>query len=310
MGFRVGVGRLFDRVLVRGAGWPAVMFLWVVVSEVACAPWSFVVVLCDAVGLGLVSSFVEATAAAFTIDVWRALWWPEPVRLWGFHLFVGNKGQGKTSSMVEALDSLRRKYGAGVDVFTNFGWSGETGPIFGPDHVIALQFATRPTVLAFDEIAQEFQSSQYARLDEEWITFLTQQRKWGSHGVLMLGSAQRAAMTEVTFRRLADFIIECSSYGWQGRRWVHQEWFAGIENYLDGHDFANGFKRDRARVRAFHFNDRLRAQYDSFVRVARLSDVDQAAKREGAVVVQLDQLAALRAARVPQGEVVAGRRSR
>ena len=308
--WRSAVGRWLDWCVAWLAGWRVARFLWVCVVELVAAPWALVSGLLDAVGLGLVSSFTEATFFAFTVDVWRGLWWPQPVRLWGFHLFVGNKGQGKTSSMVEALDVIRRKYGDAVDVFTNFGWSGEDGPIVGPDHVIALQFSTRPTVLAFDEIAQEFQSSQYARLDEEWITFLTQQRKWGSHGVLMLGSAQRAAMTEVTFRRLADFIIECSSYSWQNRRWVHQEWFAGIENYLDGHDFANGFKRDRARVRAFHFDDRLRGQYDSFSRVARLSDGDHAAKRQGAVIVQLEQLAAVRAARAPSGDAVAVRRSR
>jgi hypothetical protein len=108
-------------------------------------------------------------------------------------------------------------------------------------------------------------------------------------------------MTEVTFRRLADYIVECRSWSYQNRRFVYQEWFAGIENYLDGHDFANGFKRTRARTRGFHFDDRLRSQYQSFGRVARLSEVDQAVKREGAVVVQLEQLAALRLARAGSG---------
>lgn len=273
--------------------------LWVL----AGVPWAAVSGLLELVGLAMVQSWLEATFCAWTIDVWRAFWWPTEARLWGFHLFVGNKGQGKTASMVEALDRLRAQYGNGIAVYTNMGWSGQDGPIAGPDHVIALQFATKPTVLAFDEIAQEFQSAQYSKLDEEWITFLTQQRKWGSHGVLMLGSAQRANMTEVTFRRLADYIVECRSYEFQRRRWVYQEWFAGIENYLDGHDFANGYKRERARVRAFHFNDRLRAQYDSFSRVARLSEVDEAARREASVVVHLDQLAALRAARASAGDV-------
>lgn len=307
LGFRRAGGRLWSWVARTGRAWWVVRVGVRLVVGVVALPWHVVAGALGMVGLGVVATWCEATFHAGTVDVWRWFWWPTEPRLWGFHLFVGNKGQGKTASMVEALDRIRRQYGQGVDIFTNMGWVGETGPIAGPDHVIALQFATRPTVLAFDEIAQEFQSSQYSRLDEEWISFLTQQRKWGSHGVLMLGSAQRASMTEVTFRRLADYIVECRSWSYQNRRFVYQEWFAGIENYLDGHDFANGFKRTRARTRGFHFDDRLRSQYQSFGRVARLSEVDQAAKREGAVVVQLEQLAALRLARAGSAAVATAR---
>jgi hypothetical protein len=262
-----------------------------------------VLFLLGLVGLRWLGVMAEASFAALVVDVPRSWFWPQRVRLWGFHLYVGNKGQGKTMSIVYALDRLRRQHRGHIDIYTNFGWAYETGPISGPDHIIAAQFANRPTVFAFDEIAQEFQSKAFERLDEEWITYLTQQRKWGECGVLMLGSAQRANMTEVTFRRLADYIIECKSWAWNNRRYVAQQWFAGIEAYMDGHDYANGFKRPREHVREFHASDRLRNQYSSFSRVARLaeigSDVDQVAKRSAQVAEQMAQLDALRAARTP-----------
>ena len=47
---------------------------------------------------------------------------------YGVYMFVGLPGSGKTISVVEYLNGLKKKYGDDLNIYTNFRYKHETAP--------------------------------------------------------------------------------------------------------------------------------------------------------------------------------------
>lgn len=218
--------------------------------------------------LSLVPNFVE-TLGWLLIDTYRRIRHRTLPRLYGVWIYVGIYGAGKTVSMVAELDRLKRLYGDRIQVFTNFGWEHEDGPIRGWRHFIEARYSDKNSVFAFDELSNTWDQNDFKNFPKEMIPVLTQNRKWGP-GLRIMATTQRFSMAEVTWKRLAHFIIECR--GVAGARWIFQEAFQGLENYLDGIDSPGQPKRDRAWRKHLIITDAIRSQYDTYYIARRLGE--------------------------------------
>lgn len=209
------------------------------------------------------------------VDVYRSLRHPQPRRLYGVWLYVGMYGKGKTVSMTERLVRLRRQYGSRIAIYTNYGFALEDGPIQGWRHMVRARLSDRNTVFAFDEIGNSFsQKDSKEGIPRDLVPLLTQCRKWGP-GVQVLATVQRFGMTEITWRNMAQYIIECRSYF--GARLVWQRAFEGVENYRDGVDpDPPSPKRVHAWTWWFVATDAIRQSYDTFFVARRLVEKGEA----------------------------------
>lgn len=210
-------------------------------------------------------------------DVVRAVRNRDVPHLYGVWLYVGLPGRGKTISMVEYLDRMRRRWGDRILIFTNFGWAHEDGPL--TDWRQMLQVYDKPVIWALDEVQLTFNSRNWQSFPPEMVTFLTQNRKWGQ-GAQLVATAQSFARVDKVFRELTHYVIECRTLG---GRWTFQRAFE-TQDYMDGQDPQRGRPRRRAWRYSFVQTDRLRAQYDTMKRLDALAKEEFLTRSERALI--------------------------
>jgi hypothetical protein len=125
--------------------------------------------------------------------------------LFGFFMFVGLPGEGKTLSLVRKFNNLRQKYGDSVYIFTNFGWSGQDAP-FETWRMLLLAY-DKPAIFGFDEIQNEFQSRDFGAFPKELITAVTQFRK--GNGIAVYGTTQVFTNVDIIIRSQCKEVIAC-----------------------------------------------------------------------------------------------------
>lgn len=195
------------------------------------------------------------------IRAWRR---QEVPHFYGVWLYVGLPGRGKTVSVVEYLDRMRRRWGDRILIYTNFGWVHQDGPL--DDWHQLLEVRDRPTIYALDEVQLTFSSRSWQSFPPEMLVFLTQNRKWGV-GAQLLATAQSFDRVDKIFRELTHFVIECRTVA---GRWTFQRAFE-TEDYMRGQDPQVGRLRRRAWRYSFVQTDELRGQYDTMKRLDKLA---------------------------------------
>lgn len=186
-------------------------------------------------------------------------------RLYGLDLIVGLYGSGKTAFCVNELEQIRAKRGDKVQIWTNFGWLGEDGPIRGWRHMLDALDEDLPQVFAWDELGSSLSQHDFGKdFPKDLFRFVTQMRK--GPGVKVYATVQRFSNASVDLRRLAKYIIEVRGY--LRARWIFAAAYDGYENYNDGLPrLAPVGTRDlrvKAWSKSFIFNNYLRGRYDSF----------------------------------------------
>lgn len=126
----------------------------------------------------------------------------KPPHLYGIYGFVGDVGSGKTMCMVDDLINLRKQYGDGIYITTNFHWVGQDFAFENYEQL--LKIYDKPLVVAWDEVQNEFCSRDFQKFPISLLTLLTQNRK--GHGVRILWTAQRLSHIDKYFRDLTTTI--------------------------------------------------------------------------------------------------------
>lgn len=238
-----------------------------------------VVLTClDCVWLGTVTR----ACSWWVYDTYRQVRTGIPERLYGLDLIVGLYGSGKTALMVYELEQHRAARGDKVQIWTNFGWAGEDGPIRGWRHMLEALDETLPQVFAWDELGSSLSQHDFGKdFPKDLFRFVTQMRK--GPGVKVYCTVQRFSNASVDLRRLAKYIIEVRGY--LRARWIFAAAYDGYENYNDGLPrLAPVGTRDlrvKAWQKSFIFNDYLRSRYDSYRIIPALmefSDAEMAAR--------------------------------
>ena len=141
------------------------------------------------------------------IDVRRRIKYRQAIHLYGIWCFVGIYGGGKTMSLVHYLEEMRKKYKDKIYIATNFYYKGEDFQITNWRDLIPER--DRPTIFAYDELQNEFNSRNYRDFPETLMSILTQNRK--GNGKQIVYTAQDYETVDKNFRRLTTAVVLCKT---------------------------------------------------------------------------------------------------
>lgn len=126
---------------------------------------------------------------------------PNEFGLYGFHLFVGEQGSGKTVATAEFLKRIKAQYPL-CKIATNFEYKEEDSKIDSWQNLIFNNNGVYGQVDVIDEVQNWFSSNQSKDFPPEMIQEITQQRKQRK---IFIGTTQR-------FERMAKPLREQVNY--------------------------------------------------------------------------------------------------
>lgn len=186
---------------------------------------------------------------------------------YGFTIFCGRQGAGKTIGMVWYLEQMRKKY-PNVIIVTNFDYVHQTFAMTDWQDLLNIRNGTSGVIFAIDEIQNEYSSTAWKDFPEQLLSQITQQRK---QRIKIVATSQVFTRVVKQLREQAFEVVECKT--WAGR-WTHLHAF-------DAWDYNSCFeqpnlKNSLPRVWRDSFiqtND-LRNLYDSYEVIERMSRTD------------------------------------
>lgn len=185
---------------------------------------------------------------------------------YGIECYMGLAGSGKTISMVKRLYDLREKYGNSIYIITNFKSplsdflmkkkaNGKT------DYSILLGFYNKPVVVAWDEMQNDFKSTNLKDFPDDLLRRLTQVRK--GNGMLLLYTTQDFKGIDSTLRKITFYYNECRTF--KGRLTSNITYNA--QDYIQKYESVsvdNKLKIPVSRFSYFIQGKKIRSLYNSF----------------------------------------------
>lgn len=180
------------------------------------------------------------------------------LHLYGIRLVCGLYGQGKTMALTKYLSDMRDKYGDGIYISTNYGYTGEDFPLEHWKQMLTTY--DKPIIFGYDEIQNEFNSRDYKNFPYELVSMLTQNRK--GNGKQIVGTCQRFGRVDKVFRELCTHVSECRTFF--GRLTIVRTYDCDDYNQLINTVNVNQKRKIPKKVQRFVQTDTLRDSYDSF----------------------------------------------
>ncbi|WZL74071.1 hypothetical protein QBE52_04855 [Clostridiaceae bacterium 35-E11] len=181
------------------------------------------------------------------------------IHLYGIYGYLGLPGYGKTMAMSYELQKLREKYGDRIYIFTNYFWRDQDAPF--DNWRMLLETYDKPTIFAWDEVQNEFNSRDFKKFPTELLTLLTQNRK--GHGKRILYTAQRWNRIDKVFRELTMHVAECKTRFGRLTSLKFYDW-EDYEMLLSTPDVNRRMKIRPKTRKLFVQTDELRDSYDSY----------------------------------------------
>jgi hypothetical protein len=129
------------------------------------------------------------------------------IHIFGIWCFVGIYGGGKTISLVEYLEKMRRKHGKKIIIATNFYYENQDFAIESWEDL--LKEYKKPVIFGYDELQNEFNSRDYTSFPTTLMHLLTQNRK--GRGKQIVYTCQDYETVDKSFRRLTKRVVCCKT---------------------------------------------------------------------------------------------------
>lgn len=215
---------------------------------------------------------------------------------YGFWLFCGLGGSGKTLSMVEYMDRMRLRY-PDVKIYCNFAYAGSHGLIEGWQDILQCENYSMKAVTAdefkklntynryqrgdrfyekvhhgiifgFDEIHLTFASQKWETAPDNMLEYISQQRKLHKQ---IVASAQVFTRVDKKLREQTNYVVECSS--WFGSRWVFNKYFH-TSDFLANDEKLDAGARKRNVKKRYNFvaTNAIRNLYDTYQVMINLNE--------------------------------------
>ncbi len=182
---------------------------------------------------------------------------------YGFSIFVGRQGAGKTISMVRYLEIMKQKYPDCL-IVTNFSCSFANRKMKSWRDFFEVRNGDKGVIFALDEIHSEYSSADWKDFPESLLSEISQQRK---QRVKIVATAQVFSRVAKPIREQAFSVVVCST--WLGRLTMYKEYDAA--EYATGDTPYMVKHRCRPISRSFFVqSDRLRQSYDTYEKIERL----------------------------------------
>lgn len=180
---------------------------------------------------------------------------------YGFTMYSGLVGSGKTISMVEYAIRMKNKYKK-LYIVSNFECS--CADLITTDWK-ALVLAQNPNGLEYgvlillDEVQLTLSSDNWSKAPDNLLELLSMNRKSYRH---ILGTSQVFERVNIKIREQSNIVVECSTLF---KRWTFQKAFNTIDYSINGDKKDQGQKK-RRRLWRYNFiqSDEIRQSYDTY----------------------------------------------
>lgn len=192
----------------------------------------------------------------------------------GLTAFVGRQGSGKSMSMVERLEEIRRDY-PNVMIMTNFGYIHEDQALTDWQQLLDIRH-DQGIVFCIDEIQNEFDVYESRNFNLDILKVITQQRK---QGIKILATSQVFTRVSKPLREQCFEVVECSTLL---GRWTFQRCFDADDYNLmiDNPNPDKQIKVPRKWRKNFVQNDSLRSKYNSYAVIESMKKLVKEEKRK------------------------------
>lgn len=177
---------------------------------------------------------------------------------YGMTIFTGRQGSGKTISMVERLEEIRKEYPE-VKILTNFGYIYENKKL--DDWQLLIEERNDAgIVFCIDEIQNEFDVYDVRNFNLEILKVITQQRK---QGIKILATSQIFSRVSKPLREQTFEVVECNTIL---GRWTFQKCFDAVDYnlFLDNPHPEKMFDLPRKWRKNFVQSNKIRTLFDSY----------------------------------------------
>ena len=194
------------------------------------------------------------------VDILRGKEYP----VWGIYMFVAKPGNGKTISMTEHIERVRKEH-PHIKVFTNFNYKYQDGVIKNWKDIVD---APDNSIIAIDEIHMIFGSINYSDFPIEMLGEITQNRHSRKQ---FITSTQDYDLVNVNFKRVCNFVVLCKNFWSLDRLFINYYFDRGIYE-------SKGFMPDKRKsefLRMFVASDETYGRYDTLEKInAMINDIE------------------------------------
>lgn len=180
---------------------------------------------------------------------------------YGFHLYCGLGGSGKTLAMVNRINELKKEYPK-LYIVTNFTTSLADETLTSWEDLVNIENPLGEqygVLFAFDEIHLTLGSDNFRKRPEQLLEYISQQRKLRK---LILGSSQVFMRVDKVLREQSNLVIDCKTYF---GRWNFQRAYRTEDYLLNGELRDKGSRnRDTVFKKNFIATDEIRNLYDTY----------------------------------------------
>ncbi len=188
---------------------------------------------------------------------------------YGFSIFCGRQGTGKTVSMIQYLFNIHRRYPKAL-IVTNFKCSFATHRMTSWQDFFDIRNGTDGVIFAIDEIQNEFSATAWKDFPETLLSEITQQRK---QRIKIVATSQVYTRVAKQLREQCFSVFSCKTLFGRLTSWKE----------YDAAEYANAVEADtpqRRKIRPFSKHtfvqtDKLRQSYDTWEKVERLAGLLQ-----------------------------------
>lgn len=197
----------------------------------------------------------------------------KPFEEFGFTVFVGRQGAGKTVSMVHYLSEMKRIY-PGVKIVTNFACSLADYKMNDWRDFFEIRNSDKGVIFAIDEIHSEYDSSKWKDFPESLLSEISQQRK---QRIKIVATSQCFKRIVKPMREQTFSVVECRTFF---KRWTFCKEYDAFEyDCLESSYAVNSPIKPLASY-SFIQSDELRSCYDTYEKIERLEKTDFLSRSE------------------------------
>ena len=195
---------------------------------------------------------------------------------YGFSIFVGKQGAGKTMSMVYYLYAMKCRYPDCI-IVTNFQCDFADRVMRSWRDILTIRNGDKGVIFAIDEIHSEYDSASWRDFPESLLSEISQQRK---QRIKIVATSQVYARVAKPIREQCFSVIECKTLF--HRLTCCREYESFLYDLIDTPFISSHSKIKPWRKYSFVQNNKLRSSYDTFQKIERLAGRDFLARADKA----------------------------
>lgn len=186
---------------------------------------------------------------------------------YGFTIFVGRQGAGKTISMIQYLNDMKAKYPDCI-IVTNFWYKYANHRMEDWRDLLEIRNGEKGVIFAIDEIHSEYSSASWKDFPESLLSEISMQRK---QKVKIVGTAQVFSRVAKPIREQAFSVVCCDTYF--GRLTFNREYDAA--EYSTSDNPYQVKKKVKALWKSrFVQSNYLRNCYDTYEKIERMKKIE------------------------------------